>query len=70
MTDDLFTVDTTPATPLAKASARLAKAIAEIDRIEAAIDLIHDANRELRLARNSVEVEENRELERLKQQTK
>ena len=78
MTGDLFQIPPTPATPLAKARARLAKAEAELERAQ----LIHDeqgdsawylwqnAKNELSSAKNSVEVEENRELERLKQQTK
>ena len=74
MKDELFTTEPTAPTPLAKARARLAKATAEIDRIE----LLNDeqgpetypamlrAEIELASATCHVEVEENRELERLR----
>ena len=66
MTDELFTVDPTPATPLQKARARLAKAEADCESIEAAIERLHDARRELNTAQNLVIVESNREMERLR----
>ena len=78
MTADLFTIPPTPATPLHNARARLAKAEAELESAQ----LIHDeqgdsawylwqnAKNELNSAKNSAHVEENRELEKLKQQTK
>ena len=78
MTGDLFTIPPTPATPLQKARARLTKAEAEYDRTERLHDeqgpeawyLYQNAKNELNSAKNSATVEENRELERLKQQTK
>ena len=78
MTDDLFQIPPTPATPLQKARARLAKAEAELLRTYALYDeqgdeawyLVENAKNELSSAKNSATVEESRELERLKQQTK
>ena len=74
MTDDLFQVPPTPATPLQKARARLAKAEAEILRTYALYDeqgdeawyLVENAKNELNSAKNSAQVEENREIERLR----
>ena len=74
MKDELFTVDPTPATPLQKARARLAKAEAEIERLRGLYDenddvawyLYRNAGNERQAARNSATVEENRELERLR----
>ena len=74
MKDELFTVDPTPATPLQKARARLAKAEAELLRAEKmhveqgpeAWYLLENAKNELSSAKNSATVEENRELERLR----
>ena len=78
MTDELFQVPPTPATPLQKARARLAKAdsdlvIAELRRYEIGASYeaqLQNAKNELQSAKNSAQVEESRELERLKQQTK
>ena len=78
MNDDLFQVPPTAPTPLQKARARLAKAEAELLRTYALYDeqgddawyLVENAKSELSSAKNSAEAEENRELERLKQQTK
>ena len=71
---ELFTTEPTPATPLAKARARLAKAEAEILRTYALYDeqgdeawyLVENAKNELSSAKNSATVEENREIERLR----
>ena len=71
---ELFTVDQTPATPLQKARARLAKAEAEFERLsrffgphgpEPKPELMQSEH-EIQSAKNSVEVEENREIERLR----
>jgi len=74
MTEELFTVDPTPATPLQLARARLAKAEAEVERTERLHDeqgpeawyLWQNAKNELSSAKDSAQVEENRELERLR----
>jgi Mg2+ and Co2+ transporter CorA len=74
MTDELFTIDPTPVCPLVKARARLAKAEAEILRTYALYDehgdaawyLVENAKNELSSAKNSVQVEEQRALERLR----
>lgn len=78
MTGGLFTVDPTPATPLAKARARLAKAEADYAQAEELLECqgqeawprYRDARNKHQRARRTLAVEENRELERLKQQTK
>ena len=78
MTDELFQVAPTPATPLQKARARLAKAEAELERTEKLHDeqgpeawyLVENAKNELSSAKNSAHVEENRELERLRATSK
>ena len=71
---ELFTVYQTPATPLQKARARLAKAevrYAQADELlesqgQEAWPSYQYAKNELSSAKNSVEVEENREIERLR----
>lgn len=70
MTGELFTVDPTPATPLAKARARLAKAEAELERTERLHDeqgpeawyLYQNAKNELNSAKDDVRIEEMRAL--------
>jgi len=75
MTKDLFPIEPSEPTPLQKARARLEKAQAEVDRAERlhdeqgpeAAQILDDAFREMKSAANSVQVEENKALEKLKQ---
>jgi len=78
MTGELFQTDPTAPTPLHQARARLEKAEAQMMHSEkmlrdkTPLDFYESLaiSRELLSAENSVAVEETREIERLKQQTK
>jgi len=78
MSADLFRIAPSEPTPLQKARARLEKAQAEVERAEQLHDeqgpevaeILDAAIRELKSAANSVQVEENKALEKLKNQSK